>query len=171
MKCRYISNGLFFFRKMYHNCNVCAYQFSWRAVMRCSNLYAHTVAVMRLHLSKKKYPLLKWLACIDMKNTYMCVLSTLNSMYDFILYFLKKTSAFVTGWDSWGYLKLHVGQGQSSGQSRLLKSDKRRLTISFQWTCLKFINKNSTVYLLPNFQINADFSLGKEYSIEIFCSI
>ena len=39
---------------------------------------------------EKKYPLLKWLACIDMKNTYMCVLSTLNSMYDFILYFLKK---------------------------------------------------------------------------------
>ena len=137
--------------------------------LSCVVLCMHTPSQLWDYIfRKKKYPLLKWLACIDMKNTYMCVLSTLYSMYDFILYFLRKTSAFVTGWDSWEYLKLHVGQGQSSWLSRLLKSDKRRLTISFQWTCLKFINKISTVYLLPNFQINADFYLGKEYSIEEF---
>ena len=46
-----ISNGLFFLEKMQRNFH--------NAQRTLFNLYANTVAVMRLHLSKKNNPLLK----------------------------------------------------------------------------------------------------------------
>ena len=50
-----LCNGLFFFEI----CSVtCTYKLA-----RYENLFAHIVAVMRLHLSKKNNPLLKYILC------------------------------------------------------------------------------------------------------------
>ena len=50
----YLSNRLFFFERCsLITATVCAY-----ALARYENLFAHTIAVIRLHLSKKNIPLL-----------------------------------------------------------------------------------------------------------------
>ena len=53
-----ISNGLFFFERcILITSTACAKKFSNCALF---NLYAHTIAVIRIHLSKKNSPLLKY---------------------------------------------------------------------------------------------------------------
>ena len=55
----YLNNGFFYFRKMKsHNCNSVCIQIELHALKRYENLFAHTVAVMRLHLSKNNNPFL-----------------------------------------------------------------------------------------------------------------